>query len=314
MGPTIAAMALSHFFTGVHRPTVGFVTALISNAFNITANYVLIFGHWGFPRLGMAGAAWATVAATVLHTVMLLAWFLLPYYGRTFHTWRTWRPRRDFVVDIFRVGTPPGIQFFGDITAWTVFLLFLVGQFGEVHLAANNICFKLLEISFMPAAGLGLAVTAAVGKSIGQNRLDLARSFVRWGLLFNLTYMGLMGIAMAVLRYPLTALFNDDPEVIRWAAPMMIMCAFFQFADALNITFGHALRGAGDTLWPAVAWLSTGTVLLIGGSLLMVKYFPDLQSLGPWLAATVYICVIGLLMWGRYLWGPWQRMQLLRPD
>jgi hypothetical protein len=46
----------------------------------------------------------------------------------------------------------------------------------------------------------------------------------------------------------------------------------------------------------------------------MVKYFPDLQSLGPWLAATVYICVIGLLMWGRYLWGPWQRMQLLRPD
>ena len=166
----------------------------------------------------------------------------------------------------------------------------------------------------MPAAGLGLAVTAAVGKSIGQNRLDLARSYVRWGLLFNVCYMGPIGIAMAVLRRPLTSLFNDDPQVIYWAGPMMILCAVFQFGDALNITFGHALRGAGDTLWPAVVWLITSTVLLVGGSLVMVRIFPDLFSIGPWIAATVYICLCGLLMYARYRWGPWQRMQLLRPD
>ena len=314
LAPTIAALALSNFFIGVHRTTVGFVTALISNVFNIVANYALIFGHWGFPQLGMAGAAWGTVAATVLHALLLLAWFVMPYYGRTFHTWRTWRPHRNFVVDICRIGLPPGVQFTGDISAWAVFLLFFVGRFGETHLAATNICFKLLDVSLMPALGIGLALTAVVGKSIGQNRLDLARSYVRWGLLFNVSYMGLMGMVIVVLRHPLASLFSDDPQVIRWAGPMMIMCAIFQFGDALNITYGHCLRGAGDTLWPAVVWLLSSVVLLIGGSLIMINTLPQLASLGPWIAGTVHISVMSLVMCARYRWGPWQRMQLPRSD
>jgi MATE family multidrug resistance protein len=312
VGPTLVAAALSNFFNGVHRPAVGFTMAVVSNVFNGVANYALIFGHFGFPALGIAGAALGTLAASVLQAALLLAWFVHPYYRQRFGTWRARALNLHRLRNLMRVGVPPGLQFAVDIGAWTVFTMFLVGRFGEAQLAANNICFKILEISFMPAVGMGHAITAAVGRSIGQGRFDLARRYVRWGAVYCVGYMGSVGVVMAVFRHGLPSLLSDDPQVIHWAGILMIMCAVFQIFDALNITFGGALRGAGDTLWPAVLWVASNALILLGGGWLMAHYVPQWASAGVWSAATVNIIVLGSFLGLRYKYGPWAKMDLFR--
>ena len=312
LAPMLGGMALANFFNGIHRPMVGFWAALISNLFNVAANYTLIFGHFGLPAMGIAGAAWATLLAGCLQMTVLLVWMLRPHCHRLYQSRQMWRPSLSRLRDIIWYGLPVGLHFCVDIGAWTIFTLFLVGQFGTEQLAANNIVFKLLELSFMPTVGLGVALTAAVGKAIGQKRRDLARLTVRWAMLFAVGYMGLVAVGYLTLRHPMIGLFTDDQAVTGWAAKLLIFCAIFQIFDALGITYGSALRGAGDSYWPAIAGTAYAVVIFLGGGYLLARVAPQWNCLGPWAAATVYISILGATLWLRFQFGPWERIEMLR--
>jgi len=310
VGPTVAAVTLGSFFAGVHKPSVTFLAMLTSNLFNVVGNYALIFGNLGCPALGVEGAAWATLAASILQVLLLLGWMLSPGYARRFHTWRTWRPSPARMKRVLSVGWPAGFQFMTDIGAWTIFTTFLVGRFGPAHLAANNIIFKYLEISFMPASGMGHALTAAVGRSIGGGRVDLARRYVHWCAVFCMGYMSVFGVVMALGRHRLPGLLTEDADVIRIAATLMVFVVIFQISDAMCITFNGALKGAGDTRWPAIIWITCQLAILLGGGWLMMRFVPQWGSPGLWIAATVQIIVCGCGLGLRYRWGPWARIEL----
>ena len=311
VGPMTACVALVGFFAGIHHSGIGLVAALIANLFNVAANYALIFGHFGCPAMGIAGAAWATVLSSVLQMVILLGWFLRRRYRQRFATHRALRPRWKLAAELLGRGVPAGLQFSVDIGAWTVFAIYFVGRFGEASLAANTICFRILEVSFMPASGLGQALSAAFGRAFGAGDLATARRMTRWCLLLMVAYMGSIGIAMAVFRVELPALFTDDDEVIRIAASLMILCALFQVFDALQITYNGALRGAGDTLWPAAAVIALLLVVFIGGSWATATLRPQWGAVGVWCVATGYLACVGFMLSSRYCFGPWDRMKIV---
>lgn len=173
MAPMMVVFALTNFYNGIHRPTVALIAALIANAFNIVGNYALIFGHWGFAPMGVAGAAWSTQTAGLIQALIMLAWMMFPWYRREFHTLKTWRPNFARMGKLLWLGAPAGFQFATDIVSFTIFTVALVGQFGTVQLAAHNLAFKFLEMSFMPTVGLGAAVTASVGKAIGSGNPEV---------------------------------------------------------------------------------------------------------------------------------------------
>ncbi len=311
LAPMLGGVTLSNFFNGIHRPSVGFWAALAANAYNVAANYALIFGHWGFEPMGMAGAAWATTTAQVLQLLLLLAWAGRPSLARRYHTWAMWRPSWHRARRVIWLGFPAGAQFTVDIVAFTIFTIFLVGRFGTVQLAAHNLAFKLLEVSFMPAVGLGIAVTAAVGKAIGEGDKPLARRIVNWATGFAMLYMGAMAVGYVTLRYPLAGLLAAEPDVVEWAARLLLLCAVFQVFDALGIIHVNALRGAGDNHWPAYAAAALAATVFLGGGWAIVALAPQWGAIGPWLAATVYIIVLGLTMFARWRRGPWEAISLL---
>jgi len=314
LGPSLAAMALANFFNGIHRPMVGFWAAAVGNLFNGLANYALIFGKWGAPEMGIAGAAWGTVAAAALQTLILLAWMLKPAIDRVYHSRANWRPRWDLLRRMLRFGMPAGLQFSVDIAAFTVFTLLLVGRFGTEQLAAHNLVFKLLEVSFMPAVGMGMAVQAAVGKAIGAGDAPRARRTVRWATAFAVGYMGALALAYLAFRYPLASALTDSPQVIDWAVKLLIFCAVFQIFDAIGITHGHALQGAGDTRWQAGASAALVLLVLVGGGYAAVLLRPQWGAVGPWAAATAYIVLLGSVLGARWWFGPWESIQLIEPD
>jgi MATE family multidrug resistance protein len=312
VGPSVAGVALGSFFNGIHRPMVGFWAALISNGFNALANWTLIFGHFGFEPMGIAGAAWGTALAALLQMIIMLAWMLRPHCHQLYRTWDTWRFDLRRMAGILRYGTPAGVQHVIEILAFAIFTLFLVGRFGTEQLAAHNLAFRFLEVSFMPAVGLGIALNAAVGKAIGQNRRDLARLTVWWGAGFAMAYMGFIALLYVTMGRTLAGLLSDDPVVIDWAARLLLLCAAFQVFDALGITHSFALRGAGDTVWPTVVMTICAATVFLGGGWLMTQITPSLGSLGPWLAATAYVIVLGVTFALRWLFGPWEKFELIK--
>ena len=343
--PSIAAASLSNFFNGLHKPAIGFWVAIIANVFNVVAVYALVFGYptahvpalgfvgsilthafdavsssllfLGFPPLhipamGIAGSAWGTFLATVLQTAILFGWTLLPSYHRLYATRSTYQLHMGQIWRIIKVGFPAGLQFVADIAAFTIFTLFLVGRFGTTQLAASNLAFKFLEISFMPLVGLSIALTASVGKAIGQGRPDYARLVTRWTMLFSLGYVGFIALLYVLIPNQLVGLLTSDPAVQSEAARVLLLCALFQIFDAVGITHMGALRGAGDNIFPALAGvLIAGTVFIPGGYLL-AHFYPSWQIMGPWTAATAYVILFGLSLLARWQWGPWEKIDLLQ--
>jgi MATE family multidrug resistance protein len=311
IAPTIAAVALANFFNGVQRPAVALVAAVLANIFNIAANYALIFGHWGFEAGGIAGAAWATLLASMLQVSIMLFWLLRPAFRQGFDSGRTFRPSLVRLKALVRLGLPAGVHQFLELAAWTMFLIFLVGQFGMVHLAATNLAFKLTELAFMPAVGLGVALSSAVGKAIGQRRPDLARLNTRWAAIMAVSYMGVIGLVYLTMGRTLAGLLSIDPAVTDVAVVLLVFCAVFQMFDGLYIVYTHALRGAGDTRWPALVMALYLAVFLLGGGLVVATLMPQWQSYGPWAVGTAYVALAGVTFWARFIFGPWERIDLL---
>lgn len=330
----LGSHVLQQFFFGTHRPGIVFLVSLVANAVNIVGDYALIFGKWGLPRMGLRGAAIATLVGAGVGLALLAVKFLFGRDRHLYDTRRQWRPRGPQAVEILRIGVPAGLQWTMDVIGWTIFIAVLVGGIGTVqgtprpdaktiHLAATSVAWRYLHVSFMPAVGISIAVTALVGRYIGAGRVDVVMRRVLAALLLAMAYMGTCGLAFLVFRHELVAMFIPAPAgadaaelarhamILRIGGNVMILAAVFQIFDAVGITISGALRGAGDTVWPAVAMATANVTLLVGGGLLMLRVFPQLESVGVWVAGTVYVIAVSLLMAVRFLAGTWKRINLL---
>ena len=310
VAPSAAAMALASFFNGVHRPKVAMWSAIAANLFNVVADYVLIFGALGFPRLEVAGAALATVAATVFRVGFLLVALWWGSARRHFASRRTWGIQPSRIMDLLKIGWPIGLQWAADVSAWAMFLTWLVGSFGKVHIAASQFVFQYLHVSFMPAVGVGIAISAAVGRAIGEGRLDLAERRFRVGLKLCCGYMGAMGVVFLLFGGTLISVFSKDPEVLHLGRWMMVFAAVFQVFDGMCVSYNSGLKGAGDTRWPAMVAVSLCWLVVVGGGWLAVQFWPEAKSFGPWGASTTFIIILSMVLGYRWRSGAWQRIDL----
>lgn len=306
--------AFASFFLAVRTPKVPMFCALFSNTLNIGMNYLLIFGKFGFPRLEVRGAALATVASLGVNSALLFAVFLGPTFNNVFRTRHTIKLDFMRIGELFRIGAPAGITGFLDLATWSIFTSVIVGRFGTVELAAHVTTMEFLHLSFMPAVGIHMGLTAIVGQWIGREDIPRAKARTYTAMKLCIIYMTCMGVFLAVFAKPLTrACFSTDPEVVELAQVLLIFCAVFQAFDAVNITAIGALRGAGDTLWMSIVLFVFGYFVFIPMALLFSLVL-KLGVVGAWLGATVYIIGIsGLLFW-RFYSERWRRIRIFKSD
>lgn len=322
---TLGARCLAHYFYGMHRPLVVMFAALAGNTVNLCANFVLIFGFEAgpvdIPAMGVAGAAFATLLGAAVELSIPLGLFLGPTLNRRFGTRAAWRPSAMHVRDLLRLGWPGGMMFANEMACWFILMVYLIGTFGEIHQAAGWIAMRYMHISFMPAVGLSIAVTAIVGRSMGRGRPDLAEKRAWLGLVIATIYMGSCAVAFVLFREPMIMFLADenlDPEaaeaLIRAGAVVMIAAAVFQLFDAIAIIMTGALRGAGDTIWPGVATVVLSWTCIVGIGKLMILYFPQLGSLGPWIGAATFIILLGTVLLWRFQRGHWKTLRLVHDN
>lgn len=317
VGPTIGAEALASFFNGIHRPKVPMWTALSSNVINIVASLPLIFGWWFFPKLGIAGAAWGTLIAVTYRFSRMLWIFLSPAYDAEFRTREGWRPDLSRFGAILRVGMPQGLQSFSDVFVWGVFITILVGRkFGGADLVATNIAWQFMRIAFMPGFGMGIALASLVGKAIGQQDNERALRETRLTAGIMLAYMTGLALVYLFFRQSLIGWWMSEPddEVVRIGSAIMVCAVIFQVFDGLGIIYQFALRGAGDTFWPALVSCAAHWTFVVGGGFLATTLRPQWRSLGPWCAATALLVFLGMFLWWRWRSRAWEKIDIFRHE
>lgn len=313
LAPSLVTVAISNFFVGIQRNRIVIVTSTLAVILNLVLNYSLIFGAMGLPALGMAGAAWGTVGATTFEALMLTGLFLTK---RTSERYRTRRCRLDvpMAMGLVRTGLPAGIQSTVDVASWGVLLSWFVAFYGTAHQAATTVLIRCMQLSYLPAEGLAVALQTLVGSAVGAGDHSLARRHARTGLLLMGAYMTLLGAAFYGFRTDIMGYFSDDPAVVIIGAQAMVFVALLQPFDAMNVAYSHALNGVGDTRWPSqVNVMATVLILVVGGAASLVV-IPQYGSVGIWGLFALYVIVAGLAFRFRWMSQRWQHIQLLSDD
>jgi len=306
----------SQFFMGIHRPIITMCASLAGQVVNIVANYILIFGKLGVPAMGIAGAGWGTFIGIAVAAGMNMAVFLGRGVNATYGSRRTLSVDFAKMYDLLKVGLPAGLGLMVDVAFWGVILVGLVGRFGTEALAATSAVLAFTSLSVMPVVGMGTALTAAVGKTIGQGRKDLAMRQTSVCLKVSLVYMGVVGICFLVFRTELMAFWTTDPArdvaVIGAGANILICAAVYQMFHAARTIYSGSLRGAGDTVWLAIVSAAGALVILALGGAIVAKLLPSLGALGPWIAATLSIIAVGLANRWRFKSKRWMDIDLFK--
>jgi MATE family multidrug resistance protein len=302
-----AATIFSAFFLGVGDTRTPLYVTVFVNALNALLDYTLIFGHFGFPAWGVAGAAVATSIAEWGYTLILLVLFTRRARRNAYAT-RLVAPSLQAVRRLLRIGLPVGGQYAIEMLSFAAFLT-LVARLGDASMAASQAFIALLSLSFMQAEGLGIGVCTLVGRYVGaKDPSSAARSF-RSGQILTLVISGIVAALFIGLPGPLLRIFTDDPEVLLLGAPLLLVGAIYQFFDAFGIVADGALRGAGDTLIPFIARIG-----LAWGLFLPLAWLVGVRLEGgltaAWLAGAFYVTILAGFLVYRFRSGAWRRVRI----
>jgi len=314
-GTYIGSFALSGFFSGRGQTWPVMWVNAATTAVNLVLDYALIFGRWGFPELGIRGAAIATVVAGAFSLLVFFALLLSGGKDKIYHTRRGWRLEKDLFIRLLRYGFPSGTQFFLEIAGFTGFVL-VVGRLGTASLAATNIAFNINTLAFMPMIGCGIAISVLVGQYLGAEKPEVAQTSVYSGFHLTFAYMASIAAAYVLLLDLFVAPFaaQADPqefaEIYGYAVVLLRFVAVYCVFDTMNIIFCSAIKGAGDTRYVMIMTTILSVFVLIVPVYLVLEVF-GFSLLAAWVFATVYIMSLGLTFYMRFLGGKWKSMRVI---
>jgi len=306
--------ALSAFFTGRGKTLVIMVVNFIANGLNIGLDYCLIFGRCGFPRLGIRGAAIATVISLLVMNAVLFIIFLRPVHRREFGTARA-------VLDtgllrrMLRFGAPSGVQTFLDIAAFSSFVL-LMGRIGVIQLAASTICLSINLFAFLPLTGFSVATQTLVGQYMGRGRSRTAEKSAYSAARLALVYVGMVGAVYLLFSRPLLGVFSrgSTPEefeqVLAVGRPILVLLVPFGIFDVLNLIFAGALKGAGDTRFIMWTMITVAWAVFVPVTWVIVEVL-DWGVLAVWAWLAIYAGVLGVVFLIRFRRGKWKGIDVL---
>lgn len=305
--PNLIYTAFIGFLIGIGNTRLPALLSWTAVLVNIVANYVLIFGKFGFPALGIAGAAYATVLAIVVQMVFAVV-IVLKVYRTQYHlvgwSWPSWEQ----VKRMARVGLPIGLADSVDVGAFTTFMG-LISRLGPAELAASQIVNQVSSVAFMPGGALGVSTGSLVGRYLGAKEPSLAERVGYIGVRLGVGFMGLMGILFWFFPQQIAGFFTPDPELARVSVLPMRLMAIFQIFDAMNMVFRGALNGAGDTRFGMVFTLIGAWGLFIPGVYLLT-FTLGFGLVGAWVGALFYIISLGVTFALRFRSGRWKHMEI----
>lgn len=311
----ILSACLTGFFSGIGRTKVVMWSTLLVTLLNLVLDYGFIFGHWGLPRMGVEGAALATVVSLSMGVAVKLLIFFSAEYRQRFATHRHWRPNRLVLARLLRFGLPLGVQAQLAGLATTVFVL-LIGKIGIAELTAHSIAMNIFMLATMPVGGLTTAVSVLVGQRLGSSDSEGAEGVTYSAMHMAAVVFVVGGLLLAILPDWFTAPFSRSmsPSTYAVTVPLVhnllrmlaLLCVF----QAVSGMMTGALNGAGDTRFIAGTGIAASWLLLVLPTALLNNFIGGnlLWSWGFFLLSGFFMC---LVCWFRFRAGNWKLIRVV---
>lgn len=304
-------MALTSTFTatlrGVGNSRTAMMYNLVANLVNVVLNYLLIEGHFGFPRMELAGASLATIIGQFVAFVLALTVVIKGKYYLKLNFRESFKPQLKYMKNIFQIGIPAMIEQL-IMRAGMITYSKTVASLGTISFATHQICLNILSISFMNGQAFSVSATSLMGQSLGKKRPDMAQAYTsttrRMGMIVSI----FIGAIFFFFATHIISLYTDEQQVIIQGARILSFVAFVQPFQASQFILGGALRGAGDT--KATAFITLLTVLFLRPSLAALGVFVlNLGLEGAWIALVCDQLLRSLLVLLRYNSGKWKQLK-----
>jgi MATE family multidrug resistance protein len=314
--PMLIMAAVNGFFSGRGQTWTVLGIEAFGTAVNVVLALGLIFGKGGLPEMGIAGAGWATVVGSWASALLALGLLLGRRYREEYATASGWRLERQLFGRLMGYGGPAGMQVFLDVLVFHLFTQ-LIGRLGDAAMGATTLTVRLNMIAFLPLMGLGQAVSILVGQRLGADRPDLAEKSTYTGLRWAFGYMCVVAVIYVTMPKMLVSVFRGDgdpasfDEVAAIVANLLLCVALYSLADAVNIVFSFALRGAGDTRFVSLLTFALAWPLMVVPTFVAVWYGASVYW--PWAFATLHILGMAVCFYLRLRTEKWKSMRVIEP-
>ena len=307
MIPFMVFQTLRCYSDGLSNTVIPMTAIVIGNVLNIFLNYLLIFGKFGMPEMGVAGAATASLIARIV-MILVIVILLLRKSRLAVHLKRSLQGR--FQLSVFKrildLGVPTSLQMFFEVSAFAGAAL-LMGMVGKNEQAAHQITINLASTTFLIATGLGMAATIRVGNRLGEQNYPALRRAGLSAIVQVILFMLVCAIIFVFARFFFPTLYIDDPVVLKIASYLLLFAALFQIPDGIQVVVLGALRGFQDVRIPT---LITFIAYWIFG--LPFSYFSTFHwGFGPggiWLGLVVGLTISASLLTYRF-WKKSSRLE-----
>ena len=287
------------FLEGLGNTLVAMLITLGCNLLNVVLNWVFIFGHWGFPAMGAAGAGWATlIARSLMPICFFVAMISKAEWRQYIQAVRLNLITRKDVKKMLMIGLPVGVQSFAEAFLFTASFV-IIGWINKEALAAHHIANQMADLTFMLATGIGAATTIRVAHQLGKGDLNAvkmaSRASVHLCLLMNSIGASIMIFGRNYIPY----IFTNDETVIPIASTLLVIAGTFQYADGLQCVGAAMLRGIQDVRVPMR--IAMFAYLCVGLPLGIVLTFPVGWGVqGMWLAFVLALAIPAVLFHVRF--------------
>ena len=298
--PLLIYGAFRRYLQGVARVRPVSFALISANLVNLAFNWIFIYGHFGFPALGVRGSALSTVLARIYMAAVLVYAAWAHENGRGHALFAHW-PRPDWsrIRALLALGLPAASQVVLEVAAFGAATV-MASHLSPIALATHEIVLSCAAYTYMVPLGISAAAAVAVGHAIGANNPARAR---RAGLLaigLGAGFMALMAVLFLVLPQPIIRIWTGDPSVLTLGAHILAIVAGFQIFDGIQTVSTGALRGLGETRFPMLMNLTAYWILgLPIGALLCFHFGWGLSGL--WTGLTVSLILIGIVLIARWM-------------
>lgn len=280
--PMLLFMTLKQFADGLEFTKTAMIFSLAAIPINAFLNWLLIYGHWGLPRLQLVGAGWATI---ITRALIFIGFAIIVFRHRRFQDflsdrtmqwrlrWRTWR-------ELLYIGIPSSLQIGIEVSAFAVSAI-IIGTISAVAQAAHQIAISCAAFTFMVSMGLSQAGSIRVSNAWGRNEWRLISAIGKSTLLTAFIYGIFCALLFVMFRNQLPLLFNKNPEVIKLAGLLILFAAIFQMSDSTQAVGAGLLRGIKDVKTPTVLIAIAYWAVALPAGLLLGIYF-KLGAAGMW--------------------------------
>jgi MATE family multidrug resistance protein len=297
--PFMLFFSFKQFFEGLGNTKMAMQITLLANIVNVVINYILIFGKFGFPQMGLNGAGLGTLIARIVMPGLFVLYIVK---GDRYRRYFVMAHKQFFsiekVIGILKIGIPIGFQIIVEVIAFGIGAV-MMGWLGEIELAAHQVALGLASFTYMISLGVSQANTVRVSHQMGLKDYKSLKMAALASTHLVLVFMLFMGILFIFARSTLPLLFTTDVAVVRISAGLLIVAAIFQLFDGLQVVMLSTLRGMADVRLPM--YIAIFAYLMVGIPTSYILTF--IFSFGPqgiWFGYLVGLGLAGILFYFRF--------------